>query len=179
MIRLVFLAACLIYIWFQSLFVQTSHTAVQGHHVFAYNWLGVFLAVGFNVIPIGAALFLWRVKKDKVGAAIFLLFIPIFAALILPQLFMERVEVTPTHLIHRREPPHTRFNADIPFADIASAVELHRDNGTKGYLFTLKNGRIVEFPANTVLTAAQKTISVQLRQRSIPLSIRKVSRKLQ
>jgi hypothetical protein len=101
MVRLVFLVACGIYLWFQSLFVQTSHTVVQGHHVFAYNWLGVLLAVGFNVIPIGAALFLWRVKKDKVGAGIFLLVIPLFAVFVLPQLFLERVEVTPTHLIHR------------------------------------------------------------------------------
>jgi hypothetical protein len=172
MIRLVFLTACMIYIWFQSLFIQTSHIVIPGRHLFGYNWLGVFLAVGFNVIPIGAALYLWRIKKDKVGAGIFLLFIPIFAVLILPQLFMERVEITPTHLIHRREPPHTRFNADVPFADIASAVELHRHSGTRGYLFTLKNNRVIEFPANTVVTAAQKTISAQLRRRNIPLTVR-------
>jgi hypothetical protein len=175
MIRLVFLVACGIYLWFQSLFVQTSHTVVLGRHVFAYNWLGVLLAVGFNVIPSGAALYLWRVKKDKVGAGIFLLAIPLFAAFVLPQLFMERVEVTPTHLIHRREPPHTRFNADIRFDNIDSAVEIQRDNGTTGYVFTLKDGRLVELPANTVLTTARNTISSQLRQRNIPLSVRAVS----
>jgi hypothetical protein len=166
----------MVYLWFQSLFVQTTHTIVQGRHLFAYNWLAVFLAVGFNLIPIGAALFLWRVKKDKVGAGIFLLFIPIFAVFILPQFFMERLEITSTHLIHRREPPHTRFNADVPFVDIASAVELHRDNGTKGYLFTLKDGRVIEFPGNTVMTAAQKTISAQLRSRNVPITVREISR---
>jgi hypothetical protein len=88
---------------------------------------------------------------------------------------MERVEVTATHLVHRREPPHTRFNVDIPFTDIASATELHRDTGAKGYIFTLKDDRIVEFPANTVVTAAQKTISAQLRRRNIPLTLQTVA----
>jgi uncharacterized membrane protein len=125
MIRIVFLVAMMAYIGFQSLFVQTSHTLVDDRHVFAYNTLGLVLALGFNIIPIAMAVFLWRVQKDKVGAGIFLLFIPIFAVFILPQLFMERVEITRTHLIHRREPPHTRFNVDIPFTAIASAVNFN------------------------------------------------------
>lgn len=169
-----FLVACGTYLWFQSLFVHTSHTVAQSRHVFAYNWLGVLLAVGFNAIPIRAALFLWQVKKDEVGAGIFLLFIPLFAVFVLPQLFLERVEVTPTHLIHRREPPHTCLNVNIRFNEIVSVVEIQRDTGTKGYLFTLKDGRLVELPANTVLAAARNTIRSQLRQRNIPLIMRTV-----
>jgi hypothetical protein len=83
--------------------------------------------------------------------------------------------VTPTHLIHRREPPHTRFNADIRFDEIVSAVEVQRDNGMKGYIFTLTGNRLVELPANTVLTAARNTINSHLRQRNIPLAVRAVS----
>ncbi len=105
MVRVVFLALCLFCIWLQSLFVQTSHAVVGDRHVLGYGWVGILLGFGWNVVPIGTAWFLWRVKKDRVGAAIFLLFIPAFAVLVMPQLFMERVVVTPTQLIHRREPP--------------------------------------------------------------------------
>ena len=55
MVRLIFLIACLIYIWFQSLFVQTTHTIVGDRHVFAYGLTGILLAAGFNIVPLGAA----------------------------------------------------------------------------------------------------------------------------
>src|SRR2546422_884530 len=171
MFRLAFLIACLIYIWFQSLFVHTSHTIIGDRHVFAYGWLGVLLGVGFNIVPVLGAWFLWRVKKDKVGAAIILLCIPLVAIFVMPQLFMERVEVTPKMLTHRREPPHTRFNADIAFGDIISAVELQHETGLKGYVLTLKDGRALELPANEVLTAARETIAAQLASRNIPVTI--------
>ncbi len=112
----------------------------------------------------------WRVKNDRLGAAIFLLFIPLFAVFIMPQLFMERVEVTPTQLSHRREPPHTRFNADIAFAEIASAVELDYESGLKGYKLRLRDGRTLVLPANTVLTAAQSTVDAQLHGHAIPVT---------
>ncbi len=170
MIRAIFLAACLLYIWFQSLFVHTGHTIVGERHIFAYGWVGIVLGFGFNIVPIGIALFLWRVKKDRLGAALFLLFIPLFTLVVMPQLFMERVEVTPTYLRHRREPPHTRFNADIAFDEIASAVELDYATGLKGYKMMLKDGRTVELPANTVLTAARDTIAAELRKHGIEVT---------
>jgi hypothetical protein len=176
MVRLMFLIACLLYIWFQSLFVQTSHAVVGERHLFGYGWLGIVLGFGFNIVPIGTAWFLWRVKKDRVGAAIFLLFIPLFAIFVMPQLFMERVEVTPTQLSHRREPPHTRFNADIAFADIASAIELDYESGLRGYRMMLKDGRTLELPANAVLTAARDTIAAQLRSRNIPVTTQTIFR---
>jgi hypothetical protein len=176
MVRLMFLIACLLYIWFQSLFVQTSHAVVGERHLFGYGWLGIVLGFGFNIVPIGTTWFLWRVKKDRVGAAIFLLFIPLFAVFAMPQLFMERVEVTRTQLSHRREPPHTRFNADIAFADIASAVELDYESGLRGYTMLLKDGRTLELPANTVLTAARDTIAAQLRSRNIPVTTKTIPR---
>jgi hypothetical protein len=176
MVRLIFLIACVLYIWLQSLFVQTSHAIVGDRHIFSYGWLGIVLGFGFNIVPIGTAWFLWKVRQDRAGAAIFLLFIPLFAVLVMPQLFMERVEVTLTQLSHRREPPHTRFNADIPFADIASAVELNYECGLRGYKMLLKDGRTLELPANTVLTAARDTIAAQLRSRQIPVTSQTIPR---
>ena len=174
MFRLIFLAACVAWIGLQSLFVQTSHTIVGDRHVFAYNGAAFALGFGFNLIPIGGAWFLWRVKRDRIGAGLILLCIPLFAVFVMPQLFMERVEVTPTLLTHRREPPHTRFNADIAFDDITSAVELQYENGRRGYRMTLKGGRTLELPANTVLTAARDTIDAQLRSRNIPVVVQVV-----
>jgi hypothetical protein len=176
MVRLIFLTALLVYIWFQSLFVQTSHTVVGETHIFGYNRIGLVLGLGFNIVPIGMAWFLWRVKKDKTGAAIFLLAIPLFAVAVLPQLLMERVKLTPTQLIHRREPPHTRYNADINLDDITSAVELVYQSGRKGYIFQLKDGRVLELPANTVMTSARDSIAAELLHRKIPATIRRVSR---
>ncbi len=88
-------------------------------------------------------------------------------------------EVTPTRLIHRREPPHTHFNADVRFDEITSAVEMHYETGIKGYILRLRNGRTVELPANTVLTAAHDTIAAQLRSRSVPVTITNVKRRPQ
>jgi len=79
-------------------------------------------------------------------------------------------------LSHRREPPHTRFNADITFTNIASAVELQYESGLRGYRMLLKDGREVELPANTVLTAARDTIDAQLRARSIPVTTQIIPR---
>ncbi|MBC7805522.1 MAG: hypothetical protein H7145_05165 [Akkermansiaceae bacterium] len=169
MVRLIFLVAVMAYVWLHSLFVTVSHTVTGGHHVFAYNATGLILTTGFNVIPLAVAVYLWRVQKDKTGACIFALMIPACVFLILPQIFLERIEITPTHLIYRREPPHTRYNADVPFAAIRSAVEQSHEQGTTGCLLTLKDGRTLEFPANTVMTAAHDTISAQLRERGIPV----------
>lgn len=176
MFRLIFLLACLLYLWFQSLFIQTVHTVADQRHVFAYSWVGIAFGLGFNLIPIAAAVFLWRVKRDRVGAGIFLLCIPLLGVLVLPQLFMERVEVTRTHLIHRREPPHTQFNADVAFEDIAAATELDLESGLKGYVLLLKNGTSVELPANTVLTSARDFVDSQFRAHHIPVATRTVKR---
>lgn len=174
--RLVFLGACLLYIWFQSLFLQTSHTVLGERHVFGYSWVGIALGFGFNIIPIGAAWFLWHKRHDRFGAGIMLLAIPIFAVFVMPQLFMERVEITPTQLSHRREPPLTRYNADIAFAEVVSVVELQYETGLRGYELRLKNGKTVELPANTVLTAARDTVAAQLGRWNIPVTSQTVRR---
>ena len=144
--------------------------------VTSYGWIGIVLGFGFNLIPIGGAAFLWRVKKDRIGAALILLCIPLFAIFVMPQLFLERVEVTPSQLRHRREPPHTRFNADIEFDNIASAIELEHESGLSGYTLLLEDGRMLELPGNTVLTAARDTIAAQLRGRNIPVITQTIRR---
>lgn len=84
MVRLVFLIATLAYLGIQSLFVQTAHTVVGDRHVFAYNTTAIILGLGFNIVPLGAAAFLWRVKRDRLGAAIFLLCIPLIGFFVMP-----------------------------------------------------------------------------------------------
>ncbi len=170
MFRLFFLSASMLYIGLMSLFVETSHTVVEDRHIFVYNRLATFLGIGFNTIPLLAAWYLLRVKKDRTGAGIMLMVIPLFIFLILPQYFLERVEVSATQLKHRREPPHTRFNADIAFTDVLSGIELHYQNGKRGYRLFLKNGRTLELPANTVLTAAADTVTAQLQAHHIPMT---------
>jgi len=177
MVRALFLIATLAYLGIQSLFVQTSHTIVGERHVFAYNTAAIILGLGFNIVPLGAAAFLWRVKRDRAGAVMFLLCIPLIGFFVMPQFFMERVEVTPTQIIHRREPPHTRFNADVAFADIVSVVELQYESGIRGYLLTMKSGPVVELPANTVLTSANGFIDAEFEKRNIPITTRTVIRR--
>jgi hypothetical protein len=169
MVRLFFLLGCALYIWIQSQFVHTTHIVAGENHIFAYSWLGIGLGLGFNVVPLVTAWYLWRYKKDKIGAAIFLLCIPMVGILIMPQLFLERVEVTSIELHHRREPPHSRYNATVRFDEIDSAIELVYEKGTKGYSLRLKDGTRVELPANTVLTAASDTIDAQLANHNIPV----------
>lgn len=170
MFRLVLALACVAYLLLYTLLVRTSHSVEGERHLFYYNSFTVLFALGFNIIPITGAWFLWRVKNSRFVACMLLLAIPLFAFMVMPQLFMERVEVTPTHLIHRREPPHGRYNADIAFADIASVVELEHGVGT-GFLLILKDGSTVELPANTVLTAARETVLAEFRRRNIPVKI--------
>ena len=182
MVRLAFAVACVVYLWVGSLVDQTAHVVQGDRDVFAYSEVGVAFALGFNAIPLWAAWFLWRVKRDRVAAGIFLACLPLFATFVLPQVLMERVEVTPTHLVHRREPPHTRYDAELGFDEIASAVEERREAGSfstyyaTGYVFALKDGRAVELPANTVLTAARDTIDARLRAGGIPVQTRTIPR---
>jgi hypothetical protein len=113
---------------------------------------------------------LWKFKKDKFGVALTLLMALLLSMFVIPQVFLERTEVTPTKLIHRREWPHEKYNADIPFTQIESAVEMNYSRGTRGFRFILKNGKTAEFPANTVITAAADMVISSLKDHKIPIS---------
>ena len=176
-LKIVVLGLTLLYFFGASFFVQTTHITIGAREIFRYSLTGVLIAFGYNTIPAGAAWYLWR-KKDRIAAAIFALVIVANCVLVMPQLFMERTELTPTHLIHRREPPHTRYNADISLADIVSVVR-ERDpvygfssepTWNVGYRLTLRDARTIVLPANTVLTAASPTIDARLCQLGVPIS---------
>jgi hypothetical protein len=174
MFRIIFLGACMLYIGFMSLFNHTSETIIGQRHLFGYTNLIIILGAGFNIIPLASAWFFWRVKKDKWGTIIMLLAVPFFGGFVMPQYFMEKVEVTPEQIIHRREPPHTRFNIDLAFDSIASGTKLNYKKGTSGYNFILKDNKHVELPANTVLTAATKVIDEQLQLHKIPMETHEI-----
>lgn len=165
LVQLAFAAATAVLLLVFSLFDHTTHFVEGNCDVYAYSWVGWVFVLSFCLIPLAAAWFCWRVMKARLLAAIFLLGIPLIGCCVLPQIIMERVEVSPTHLSHRREPPHDRYDADIEFDSIASAVETEQC----GYIFVLKNGQVVELPGNTILTAAHDTIDAKLRARNIPI----------
>jgi hypothetical protein len=180
--RLIFLLAVIAYLWLFELFDHTTHIVVGRDHRFEYNWLAMIMAFGFNVILIAAAWYLWRSKRNRWGAGIFLLGIPLVVVVVMPQLFMEWIEVTPAELVFRREPPHDCYNADIAWNDIALAVEKQYEAGVfstyfvSSYDITMRDGRTFQLPANTVLNSARDTIDARLRERGIPVRVEVIRR---
>jgi hypothetical protein len=181
MFRLAFAVAFVFLLWLESLFTQTEHLVRGGTHVFKYNlvpWL--FLALVFLTV-IGFAEIARRLLKDRVLAIVTLLMIPLFGILSL-QLIYERVEVSDDLLVHRREPPHTKYNIDIAWDSIVAATKIEKEKPglfapnffNVGYEFTLRNGLTVELPSNTVLTHAQQEIDRVLDERHIPVDIRRI-----
>jgi hypothetical protein len=181
MFRLAFAVAFVFLLWLQSLFTQTEHLIQGGTHVFKYNlvpWL--FLTLVF-VTVIGFAEIARRLLKDRVLAIVTLLMIPLFGILSL-QFTYERVEVSDQLLVHRREPPHTKYNVDIPWDFVLAATKIEKEKPglfapnffNVGYEFTLRNGDTTELPSNTVLTHAQHEIDRILAERQIPVDIRRV-----
>src|SRR5262245_3744726 len=117
MFRLTYAIAFVFLIWMQSLFTQTEHVMRGDVHVFRYNWVPWLFLVLMVIMQIGFAEIARRFLKDKVLAIICLALIPMYGLLSL-QYFCERVEVSSKLLIHRREPPHTKFNFDIGWDSI-------------------------------------------------------------
>ena len=169
MFKLAFAIIVVLLLWLQSLFVQTVHVVRGDVHVFKYNWVAWLFLVLFSLVCVGFAEFARRVMKDRILAVLCLLGIPLFGLVSL-QLLYERVEVSEKLLIHRREPPHTKFNADIPWDSIQAAVKIeHEQGGNVGYQFQMKDGQLHELPSNTVLTSAQREIDRLLAARRIPV----------
>jgi hypothetical protein len=113
MTRLTFLVVFLLILWLQSLFTQTTHEFDGTTHIFKYNWVPWLFLVLITATLIGFAEHARRVLRDRFVAITCLFGIPLFAFLSL-QFVFERVEVNNQLLVHRREPPHTEFNVDIP-----------------------------------------------------------------
>ena len=177
MYRLAFALVVVLLLWVQSLFDTTTHTVSGSHHVFAYGWLAWFFQGLFIVALLGFAWLAWRWMQDRVVAGIMLAGVPLFCLVVMPQTACERVELTDELLIHRREPPHTKYNFDIALSEIASATAVSQETGSFGtehmfgYRFVTKDGRQYDLPLSTTLTAAHEAIGQELSARKIPLNI--------
>ena len=126
MFRLGFLLAFLFLVWLESLFTQTVHVIHGKTHLFKYNGIAWIFLVLMSLVLIGFAEIARRFLKDRLLAILCLLGIPLFAFVSL-QLLYERVEVTESLLVHRREPPHTQYNAVISWDSIQSATKIERE----------------------------------------------------
>lgn len=181
MFRLAFAIAFVFLLWLQSLFTQTVHVIQGETHIFRYGWVPWLFFLLMLLTVLGFAEIARRFLKDRVLAVICLLGIPLFGLLSL-QLIYERVEVSEKLLVHRREPPHTRFNVDIPWDSIQAATKIEREQAglfaanfcNVGYEFRLQNGQMRELPSNTVLTCAQDEIDRILAARQIPVNKRRI-----
>jgi hypothetical protein len=181
MFRLAFLVAFLFLVWLESLFTQTVHVIDGKTHLFKYNGIPWLFLVLMSLVLVGFAEIARRFQKDRVTASICLLGLPFFAFVSL-QLLYERVEVTDSLLVHRREWPQTQYNADISWDSIQSATKIEREKPGLlapnyyhvGYEFTLKGGRLLELPSNTVLTSAQEEIDRKLALHKIPQNTQKI-----
>jgi hypothetical protein len=181
MFRLAYVIAFVFLLWLHSLFAQTEHVVQGGVHVFKYNWVPWLFLAGLVILQLGFAMIARRLLKDRGLAVLIVLFTPVFGLLSL-QFIYERVEVSEKLLKHRREPPHTRYNADIPWDSIQFATKIEREQTglfapnfhNVGYEFVLRNGTIQELPSNTVLTRAQGEIDRMLAARDISVNLRRV-----
>ena len=181
MFRLAFGIACVLLIWLQSLFTDTVQIERGDTHVFQYNWVPWFFLVLMMLVLVGFAEIARRFLKDPVLAVLCLLGIPLFGLISLQYMY-ERVEVSEELLVHRREPPHTRFNMDLDWDSIKSATKIEREQAglfgpnfyNVGYEFRLRSGELVELPSNTVLTRAHEEIDRILAARQIPADTRRI-----
>jgi hypothetical protein len=181
MFRLAYGATFVILLWLYSQFTDTVQIVRGDTHVFAYNWVPWSFLLCLALLHVAFAEFARRLLKDRALAVLCLLIIPLYGLLV-PKFIYERVEVSPDRLVHRREPPHTRFNADISWDSVVSATKIEREMAglfapnfyNVGYEFTLRDGRVHELPSNTVLTSAQDKIDRVLAVRGIPVDTRRI-----
>jgi hypothetical protein len=182
MFRLAFTLCAILLLWFQSLFTTTVHSVDGTHHVFSYGWIAWVFGASFIVMLLVFAWIAWRVMNDRVIMWITLAGIPLICLAVLPQTLYERLEITETHLIHRREPPHTEYNCDIPLADIAAATKIKRETGSfstyyaVGYELTTADGKQHVLPSCTVVSDAHESIDALLESRRVPVQTTVVRR---
>ncbi|HET6422524.1 MAG TPA: hypothetical protein VFG20_02500 [Planctomycetaceae bacterium] len=179
MFRLLIAIGFALLLFLQSLFVQTVHIQQGADHVFRYGAVAWFFVVLFAVLPLLFAVLAWKWLRDAGGAIILLIAAPVMFFVVAPQIIFERVELTETEWKHRREWSHQQYNADIAWSDIREVTKVMKEDlsfGQKwyiGYDITLKDGRQIKFPSNTVLTAASPVIDEELQKRELPMNLRK------
>jgi hypothetical protein len=181
MFRLAYLVVFLFLLWLHLLFVQTEQVVQGGVHIFKYNWVPWSCLTFIVLMQLGFAEIARRFFKDRGLALLILLFTPVFGLLSIRFIY-ERVEVSDALLKHRREPPHTKYNADIPWDAIQSATKVEYEKVglfapnfyNVGYEFSLRDGQVRELPSNTVLTSAQGEIDRRLAAWKIPVNTRRI-----
>ena len=181
MFRLAFAIALIFLLWLASLFTDTAHQMRGDTHIYSYNWVGWTLLLLIGATLVGFAEIARRWMKDGLLAILCLCLIPLFG---LPglQLYFSLVEVSPDVLVHRREPPHTSYNVDLPWNSILSATKIVRERPglfapnfhDVGYEFTLRDGGVQKLPVNALLTGAQREIDAILAAREIPLITQRI-----
>lgn len=178
--RLLFGVAFALLLWLQSMFVHTVHIQQGDHHVFRYGTVGWVFLILFALVPLAFALLAWKWLRDYGAAVILLIAGPVMFFLVAPQIIYEQTELTGTEWRHRREWPHQQYNADVTWNDIREVTKVMKEDLSfgqtwhVGYDLTLKDGRQLKFPSNTVMTAAAPTVDTVLEQHEIPVNIRKV-----
>ena len=156
MFRLAFALSFILLAWLESFFTETIHTVHGKHHEFGYGWIAYAFFAAYVIHAFAFAAIALRVMKDKVIMWITLALVPLLCFAVLPQLIYERVAVTETHLIHRREPPHTDYNCDIAFTDMVSVIQTKRETGSfdthfaVGYHIATVDGRECELPLSLI-----------------------------
>lgn len=174
MFRLAFAVAIVLLLLVQSFFITTTHIVEGEHHIFRYSAIAWAFLAGFGGILVAFAVIAFKPLNDKVLGGFLLAATPVLMLLLAPQLLFERVELTDDLLIHRREWPHTEYNVDILWDEMASATQVNlEDNsfGKKyivGYEIRARNGAVHKLPICTVLTAASETINARLAEKNIP-----------
>lgn len=180
MFRLIIAVAFALLLFLQSLFSQVVHIQQGDDHLFRYGAVAWFFVFLFAILPLVFAWLAWKWQRDAGGAIILLVAAPAMLIVVAPQILYERVELTAIEWKHRREWPHQRFNADVVWTDIREVTRVMQEDlsfGQKwriGYDLRLKDGRQLQFPSNTVLTAAAPVIDEKLERRAIPMNLRKI-----
>ena len=169
-----FLIAVLVVIGLHQCFTQTVHVIVGQTHVFRYNHVPWILFIALSLMMAVFAEVARRFLKDRAATVICWLMIPVYGLLTI-QLIYERVEINDEWLVHRREPPHQKYNVDIAWDTIRTATKINMEKPgifvpnsyTVGYEVSLNDGTFLELPANTVLTSAQELIDTKLNEQRI------------
>lgn len=174
MFRLAFAVAVVLLLLVQSFFVTTVHIVDGERHIFRYSAVAWVFLAAFAGILLLFAVIAWKALHDKLLSGFLLVATPLLMFLLAPQLLYERVELTDELLIHRREWPHTEFNVDIPWDDMAAATQVNREDNSfgktyiVGYEIRTRNGVVHKLPTCTVLTAASDTINERLTAKNVP-----------
>ncbi len=182
MFRLGYALGVVLILWLMSLCSLTERVDEAGTGVYRFSWVAWFFLSLMWLLCLVFAEVARRFLKDRTLAILCLLGIPLFSISSLGLLY-DRVEVSRQLLRYRRAPPHTRYNADIPWDLIQSGTRIERElpgwtgpSGelTIGYELALRDGGLADLPASELLAMASREIEEELTARAIPINTRRI-----